>query len=253
MLARTMLPAQRRQQILEAVRNGSAHVGELAAAFGVSEMTVRRDLRDLERGGKLTRVHGGAVSVGAEPSFAEIAVERLEQKDRIGAAAAALVSDGQTIMLDIGTTTLQLARHLRGRELTVITSNLAAYEELLPETGVELVLLGGVVRRNYRSLVGILAEDALRHLRADIAFLGAAGIEDDLGVLDTTMVEVPIKRAMMASAARSVLLVDSAKFAMRGVVRVCGAGELDVLVTDDDAPADRRAALRDAGVEVLVA
>ena len=86
-----MLPAQRRQRILEAVRNGSAHVGELAVAFGVSEMTVRRDLRDLERGGKLTRVHGGAVSVGAEPSFAEIAVERLEQKDRIGAAAAALV------------------------------------------------------------------------------------------------------------------------------------------------------------------
>jgi DeoR/GlpR family transcriptional regulator of sugar metabolism len=246
-----MLRVQRRQEILNAVRSGTSHVGELAAAFGVSEMTVRRDLRDLEREGKLTRVHGGAISSG-EPSFAEVVVERLDQKDRIGAAAAALVADGQTIMLDIGTTTLQLARHLRGREVTVITSNLAAYEELLPETTVELVLLGGVVRRNYRSLVGVLAEDALRQLRADIAFLGASGLDDDLSVVDSTMVEVPIKRAMIESAAKAVLLADSAKFGMRGAVRVCGAPEVDVLVTDVGAPPAACEALRRAGVEVIV-
>jgi DeoR/GlpR family transcriptional regulator of sugar metabolism len=248
-----MLPAQRRQEILQAVRSGTAHVGELAVAFGVSEMTVRRDLRDLERDGKLTRVHGGAVRVAREPSFAEVVVERLDLKDRIGAAAAGLIEDGQTIMLDIGTTTLQFARHLRGRRLTVITSNLAAYEELLPETSIELVLLGGTVRRNYRSLVGVLAEDALRQLRADVAFLGASGVEEDLSIVDTTMVEVPIKRAMLASAARSVLLVDSAKFGMRGVVRVCGPEDLDVVVTDAEAPVEVRRALDRAGVEVIAA
>ena len=247
-----MLRVQRRQEILHAVRGGTAHVGELAVAFGVSEMTVRRDLRALEREGKLTRVHGGAV-VSAEPSFAEVVVERLDAKDRIGAAAAALVEDGQTIMLDIGTTTLQLARHLRGREVTVITSNLAAYEELLPESSVELVLLGGIVRRNYRSLVGVLAEDALRQLRADVAFLGASGVEEDLAVVDTTMVEVPIKRAMMAAAARTVLLADSAKFGMRGVVKVCGPDELDTLVTDRDAPRPALRKLEKAGVEVIAA
>lgn len=247
-----MLRVQRRQEILHAVRGGTAHVGELAVAFGVSEMTVRRDLRALEREGKLTRVHGGAV-VSAEPSFAEVVVERLDAKDRIGAAAAALVEDGQTIMLDIGTTTLQLARHLRGREVTVITSNLAAYEELLPESSVELVLLGGIVRRNYRSLVGVLAEDALRQLRADVAFLGASGVEEDLAVVDTTMVEVPIKRAMMAAAARTVLLADSAKFGMRGVVKVCGPDELDTLVTDRDAPGPALRKLEKAGVEVIAA
>jgi DeoR/GlpR family transcriptional regulator of sugar metabolism len=247
-----VLPAQRREQILRAVRSGPAHVGELAASFGVSEMTVRRDLAELERDGKLTRVHGGAV-VAAEPSFAEVVVERLDQKDRIGAAAAALVEEGQTIMLDIGTTTLQLARHLRGRRVTVITSNLAAYEELLPETSVELVLLGGVVRRNYRSVVGVLAEDALRQLRADVAFLGASGVEEDLAVVDTTMVEVPIKRAMMSAAARTVLLADSGKFGMRGVVRVCGPKELDVLITDDGAPPALRRSLARAGVEVITA
>jgi DeoR/GlpR family transcriptional regulator of sugar metabolism len=248
-----VLAAQRRQQVLRAVRSGTTQVAELAAAFGVSEMTVRRDLRDLEGEGKLMRVHGGAMSVAAEPSFAEIEVERPAVKDAIGAAAAALVDDGQTIVLDIGTTTLALARHLRGRTLTVITSNLAAYEELLVEATIELVLLGGVVRRNYRSLVGVLAEDALRQLRADVAFLGASGIDAELGILDTTMVEVPIKRAMMDAAERCVLLADSAKFGMSGVVRVCGPERLHTLVTDAGVASQAREAFERAGVEVVVA
>jgi DeoR/GlpR family transcriptional regulator of sugar metabolism len=248
-----MLPAQRRQEILRAVRSGRSHVAELAAEFGVSDMTVRRDLRDLEREGKLTRVHGGAVGVTQERPFAEIEVERFDRKDAIGAAAAKLIEDGQTVILDVGTTTLQLARHLHERELTVITSNLAVYEELLPHESIELVLLGGVVRRNYRSLVGMLTEDALSELRADIAFLGASGVEEDLGVVDTTMVEVPIKRAMMAASGRSILLADSAKFEMRGVVRVCGADQLDALVTDEGIPKGIRTDLERAGVEVVVA
>jgi DeoR/GlpR family transcriptional regulator of sugar metabolism len=248
-----MLPAQRRQEILRAVRSGRSHVAELAEEFGVSDMTVRRDLRDLEREGKLTRVHGGAVGVTAERPFAEIAVERFEEKDAIGAAAAQMIEDGQTVILDVGTTTLQLARHLHERELTVITSNLAIYEELLPESSIELVLLGGVVRRNYRSLVGMITEDALRELRADIAFLGASGVEGDLGVVDTTMVEVPIKRAMMAAAGRSILLVDAAKFEMRGVVRVCGADDLDALVSDKALAMRTRTDLERAGVEVVIA
>jgi DeoR/GlpR family transcriptional regulator of sugar metabolism len=248
-----MLPAQRRQAILRAVRSGTAHVTALADEFGVSEMTVRRDLDALARDGKLERVHGGAVNVESERPFSEIAVERLEAKDRIGRAAAALVEDGQTVMLDIGTTTLQVARHLRGRSLTVITTNLAAYEELLPEPEIELVLPGGVVRRNYRSLVGMFAEDALRRLRADIAFLGTSGIDADLGVWDTTMVEVPIKRAMIAASQRTVLLADAAKFDMDAMVRVCEASELDAIVTDERVPAKRRKALDRAGVEAIVA
>jgi DeoR/GlpR family transcriptional regulator of sugar metabolism len=247
-----MLRVQRRQEILHAVRGGTAHVGELALQFGVSEMTVRRDLQALERDGKLTRVHGGAV-VSAEPSFAEVVVERLGAKDRIGAAAAALVEDGQTVMIDIGTTTLQAAHHLHGREITVVTSSLAVFEELLGDPAIQLVLPGGLVRRNYRSLVGVLAEDALRQLRADVAFLGASGLERDLSVVDSTMIEVPIKRAMLASATRSVLLADSAKFGMRGVVKVCGPEELDVLVTDEGAPPEARERLARAGVAMITA
>src|ERR1700750_3257218 len=231
----TLLPAQRRQEILRAVRGGTAHVGDLAESFGVSEMTVRRDLSALARDGKLERVRGGALH-GGEPGFHQIEVERFETKDRMGAAAAALVEDGQTLMIDIGTSTLQLARPLPGRRATVVTTSLAVLEELLPDPDIELVLPGGTVRRNYRSLVGVVAEDSLRQLRADIAFLGTSAVDAELGVWDTTMVEVPIKRLMIANSESVVLLADAAKFAMTGVVRVCGPESLDRIVTDAPVP-----------------
>jgi DeoR/GlpR family transcriptional regulator of sugar metabolism len=247
-----MLAAQRRELILDAVRSGeTAGVVELARRFAVSEMTVRRDLARLALEGRLKRVHGGAMSEREEPPFAQIAVERLAEKQRIGFAAAQLVADGQTVMIDIGTTTLQLARQLRGRTLTVITSSLAVIEELLPETGIDLVVLGGSVRRNYRSLVGVLAEDALRQLSADIAFLGASGISEDLYVMDTTMVEVPIKRGIIAASKRTVLLADAAKFQMHGSVRVCSAADLDAVVTNAAPTEPAVVALREASVEVV--
>jgi DeoR/GlpR family transcriptional regulator of sugar metabolism len=163
-----------------------------------------------------------------------------------------MVADGQTVMIDIGTTALEVARGLRGRALTVITSNLAVADELLDEAGIELVLLGGVVRRNYRSLVGVLAEDALRQLSADVAFIGTSGIRrQDLAVMDTTTVEVPIKRGMIASATRSVLLADAQKFSSGGVVRICGVEEFAAVVTDATLGEPHVHAVERAGVEVV--
>ena len=249
----TLLPAQRRQEILRAVRSGTAHVSDLAESFGVSEMTVRRDLGTLARDGKLERVHGGAVDASGEPGFSQIEVERFDIKDRLGAAAAAMVSDGQTVMIDIGTSTLQLARHLHGKKITVVTTNLAVVEELVPDPDIELVLPGGIVRRNYRSLVGVLAEDSLRQIKSDILFLGTSGVDIDMGVWDTTMVEVPIKRLMIAGAQEVVLIADTAKFAMTGMVRVCGPESIDHIVTDAPLPAACRSAVDAAGIEVVVA
>jgi DeoR/GlpR family transcriptional regulator of sugar metabolism len=251
-MSMTLLPAQRRQEILRAVRGGTAHVADLAESFGVSEMTVRRDLSALARDGKLERVHGGALH-GGEPRFSQIEVERFDVKDRLGAAAAALVEDGQTVMIDIGTSTLQMARHLHGRKVTVVTTNLAVLEELLPDPDIELVLPGGTVRRNYRSLVGVVAEDSLRQLKADVAVIGTSAVDLELGVWDTTMVEVPIKRLMIAAADRVVLLADAAKFSMSGVVRVCGPESIDHVVTDAPLPAACRSAVDAAGIEVTIA
>lgn len=256
-----MLAAERRRLVLQTMRSRHAvTVAELADQLHVSVMTIRRDLEALACEGMLTRVHGGAVPASTSPpsngirraNFAENAVHHLIEKDRIGAAAAQLVRDGETILLDVGTTTLQLARHLRDRVLTVITSNLAAYEELLDAPRIELLLLGGVVDRHYRSLGGLLAEESLRQVRADRAFLSASAIRaSDLAVLDDTAVDLRLKRGMIAAASEVVLLADAEKFGQLRPVRVCGPHDLDVLITDHAAPRQVLLSFEDAGVRVL--
>lgn len=246
-----MLPQRRHELILRALRTeGPAPVGVLAERLGVSQATVRRDLVLLGREGRLTRVYGGAVAAGDEP-FARVAAERADEKDAVARRAADLVCDGDTVLLDIGTTAHRLARHLRDRALTVITSSLAVYEELKDADDVQLVLLGGVVRRSYHSMVGFLTEDALRQVRAGTVFLGTSGVRGDGHVMDSTVVEVPVKRAMVAAADRVVLLADAGKFPGTGLAKVCGPDALDVVVTTPGADEPTCATLREAGVEVL--
>jgi DeoR/GlpR family transcriptional regulator of sugar metabolism len=250
-----MLPQRRYELILRSLRaDGPTAVGTLAAHLGVSPATVRRDLVHLHREGRLTRVHGGAVSA-ADPDepFAEVATVRVREKDAIAARCVELIKDGDTVLLDIGTTAHRLARALHGRAVTVITSNLAVYEELADDADVQLILLGGVLRRRYRSLVGYLTEDALGQVRADHLFLGCSGVRPDGQVMDSTVVEVSVKRAMIAAADRVVLLADASKFPGMGVGRVCGPEDLHTVVTTTGADPDSCQALRDAGVEVITA
>ncbi|MCE7007888.1 DeoR/GlpR family DNA-binding transcription regulator [Kibdelosporangium philippinense] len=250
-----MLPQRRHAEILRCLtQDGSASVTALCAQLATSAATIRRDLIWLEREGVLTRVHGGAVlSPSHERPFERVASEDCGAKDAVAKAAASLVHDGESVLLDIGTTTHRLAAHLRGREITVLTSNLAVYEELADDNSVELILLGGVVRRNYRSMVGFLTEDALRQVRVDRVFLGAAGIRDDGSVMDDTVVEVPLKRAMVTAADQVVLLADRGKFPGGGLARICGPEEIDVLVTNADTSGPGLNVIREVGVEVLEA
>jgi DeoR/GlpR family transcriptional regulator of sugar metabolism len=247
-----VLPQQRHELILRTLRaEGPAAVRVLANQLGVSQATVRRDLVQLDQQGRLTRVYGGAVSAtdNDEP-FAEVATVRVQEKDLIAECAASMVKDGETVLLDIGTTAHRLAHQLHGRSITVITSNLAVYEELQDDHDIQLVLLGGIVRRSYRSLVGFLTEDALRQLHADRLFLGTSGVRPNGQIMDTTVVEVPVKRAMIAAADHVVLLADASKFPGTGMARVCDPSALDVVVTNAPAHEPTHSALRDAGVEV---
>ncbi|MGW0824438.1 DeoR/GlpR family DNA-binding transcription regulator [Streptomyces sp. NPDC002845] len=248
-----MLPDRRHELILRVLREeGPTSVISLAEKVGASQATIRRDLAQLEDEGLLKRVYGGAVPVlGEDDPFADVAAVRVEAKDALGAWCAELVKDGETVLLDIGTTAHRVARHLHGRSLTVITSNLAVYEELQDDKDVQLILLGGVVRRDYRSLVGFLTEDNLRQIHADRLFLGTSGIRPDGQVLDTTAVEVPVKRAMIAASDQVVLLADAGKFPGTGMARVCGPEDLDVVVTNAPADEATRTSLREAGVEVV--
>lgn len=253
-----VLAEQRRNEVLRAIRCGTGvQTSLLAERFGVSEMTIRRDLDELAKRGLVQRVRGGALQPGSlrhEPPFAESTISRREEKEKVGRTAAELVRPGDTVIIDVGTTALQLARHLHGREgLTVVTNNLAVYEELVADETIDILLLGGLVRRNYRSLVGFLAEDSLRGIRADLCFLGISGIAEDGSLLDSTVEEIPAKRAMVAASKHVVLLADGAKFWGSGLGRVAGIDIVHTLVTTDDAPEERLDALVEAGIDVRIA
>jgi DeoR/GlpR family transcriptional regulator of sugar metabolism len=225
--------AQRRyDRILDAVRaDGPIEVRALADLLNVSEATVRRDLSRMQRSGLIKRVRGGAaLGTASEPSYAQVASRDHADKDAIAAAAAELVHEGDVVLLDIGTTVHGLAARLHGRAVTVVTSSLAVYDELATDEAVELILLGGAVRRNYRSLVGFLTEQALRQIHAQRLFLGTSGIRPDGTVLDTTTVEVPLKQAMLLAVDEVVLLADPSKFPGSGLARVCGPEDVDILV-----------------------
>lgn len=252
-----MLRETRQERLLKLLsEEGVLPVGQIAQRLGVSEATARRDLNDLGNAGRLTRVYGGAVARGpAERPFAEAeAGDRADDdragKDAIARRAAATVEDDEVVLLDIGTTTLQLARLLHGRSITVATGNLAVYEELKDDAEVTLVLLGGQVRRNYRSLVGHLTESGLSHLYADRLFLGASGVLPDGRVLNTTDVEVPVKQAMLAAARHVVLLATARKFPGAGTARVCGPQDIDALITNETSDPGTLTVFREAGVEV---
>jgi DeoR/GlpR family transcriptional regulator of sugar metabolism len=248
-----MLSERRHELILRTLRtDGSATISALSEQLGVSSATIRRDLVQLDEEGLLKRVYGGAALVeDRDDPFVDVATVRVAEKDAIAVRCAELVKDGETVLLDIGTTAHRVARQLRGRSLSVITSSLAVFEELQDEETIQLVLLGGVLRRDYRSLVGFLTEDNLRQVHADRLFLGTSGVRPSGQVMDTTVVEVPVKRAMIAASDHVVLVADVGKFPGTGMARVCGPQELDTVVTNGPADDKTKVALREAGVEVI--
>lgn len=246
----------RRELVLELLhRKGRVTVSEVSALTEVSEMTVRRDLETLEREGALKRVHGGAisaVSTSYEPPFAIRARRAGEAKERIGRAAADLLREGETVILDVGTTTLQVARSLRGRRnLTVLTPSLRAAEVLADEPGIRLMVAGGVVRAGERSLVGDYAEHSFSELRFDTFVMGVGGIEAEAGLTEFNPDDARVKRAALGSAQRCLVSADSSKFGRVAFARICPLEEVDVLVTDAQAAPDDLAPVEAADVEVI--
>ena len=249
-----MLAQQRRSAIVDMVRaSGGVSVADLATHLDVSASTIRRDLNALDRQGMLQRVRGGGAAEVDDQPFDRVATRSQEEKDRVGRAAAALVRDRDVVVVDIGTTCAAVARHLRGRDVTVVTASLAVVDELREDRGVEVIVLGGLLRASYLSLVGTLTENALRELSADIAFVGTSGVRGDGVVMDSTGTEVPVKHAIRAAAERTCLVATSDKFPGSGLLPVCRLNELQTVITTVDpirAPLDR---LEGSHTEVLTA
>jgi DeoR family transcriptional regulator of aga operon len=237
-------------------RDGSVSAVAVAEEFGVSMPTVRRDLQRLEEQRLLTRTHGGAVSqdVSYELPLRYRSARHYEQKSRIAAAAVGLLGDVRSVGLTGGTTTTEVARALSDRpQLTVVTNALNIALDLAVRPNIKLVLTGGVARAESFELVGALAEATLAGLHLDVAVIGADGVDIAAGLTTHHEVEAHTNRALIASARRAIAVADASKLGRVAFASICPLALIDVLVTDAAAPAATVAALRDAGLEVVLA
>ncbi|MHA3024218.1 DeoR/GlpR family DNA-binding transcription regulator [Mycobacterium sp. BMJ-28] len=255
-----MLAAERHRAILASLESGGAvRVCDLAAELSVSEMTVRRDLDVLHAQDLLRKVHGGAVTRrhrGEEPRSSEKARHRRVEKMSIGAAAAALVSDGMTIAIGAGTTTTELARALRGRRsITVITNSMAVFDVLTDDDsdGAPTTYLSGGVRTPSDALVGPIADTALAAFRVDATFLGVHGFDIHGGLTSPNVAEAQTNRTLIQIAARLVVLADHTKYSEVGTNVFAQLDQVHTLVVDDGLDAEARRTLEGRVGELMVA
>jgi DeoR/GlpR family transcriptional regulator of sugar metabolism len=238
----------RKRRILELVAEaGGVSVGDLARQFGTSQMTIRRDLAELVRTGHLSRTHGGAAPVAAgviKFSFQGRQHLRVPEKRAIADVVARMIRPGLVVSLDTGTTTLAVARMISATPgLTVLTSSLAIASVLYASREIELVLLGGSVRRTSPDLIGTITEENLRRFRVNLAVLGADAISPD-GTFASDAGICRICRAMALNADRVVVAADSSKFAQTAFAQCLALKDIDLLVTDDGCPEEVRAWLQ---------
>jgi DeoR/GlpR family transcriptional regulator of sugar metabolism len=230
--------------------SGHASVADLAEGLGVTSATIRRDLQQLASEGRLLRTYGGATL----PDRRTVRDTRtLAAKRAIGAVAAHLVVDGSTIAIGSGSTTLELARCLVDRRLTVITNALDVANVLVDRAGIELILLGGAIRPRMHSMLGHLAELATNELRADTLFIGIGAISVEHGLMNDSIPEIQTDRALRRMARTVVVLADATKFDLVAPAWVFGLDEVDTIVTDPALGAERIAAIEARGVRVIVA
>lgn len=261
-MAEPLPVAARRERMLALIgRAGFVRVGELAEAFQVSDVTIRGDLDALDAADSIRRVHGGAVLRGAgmrEPSFEEALDASADEKRRIGVEAAAMVTSGSSVLLDVGTTTAAIARALADRDdivdVTVITNGLTIALELeraIPR--IQVVVTGGTLRPLQHSLVEPLAAVLLQRVHADLAFIGCTGVHATGGITNVNLPEADLKRVMVSSASRAVVVADGSKLGRTHLGRIAGVDEVAGLLTGESAPGDEVEALRAAGLSVTVA
>jgi DeoR family transcriptional regulator of aga operon len=254
--------AVRRTRVLETVRRQQfASVADLSAAFGVSEVTIRNDLDTLAEDGQLLRVRGGALhsaTGGMEAPFDQAQGTHAVEKAQVGAVAAALVESGQTILLDVGTTVAAVARAIAARmdlrDLTVFTNGVRVALELEPAIPrVTVLLTGGTLRPLQHSLVNPFGMTILEQVHGHLAVLGCHGIDPEAGITGSNVAETEIERFLLKAAKRRVLVADGSKVGVVSLVHLYGLDDIDLLVTDRSADPTVIAALRERGVEVLVA
>jgi DeoR family transcriptional regulator, aga operon transcriptional repressor len=251
----------RRERMLAEIRGREfVRVGDLSSRFGVSEMTVRADLDSLASRGKVHRVRGGAIPrlfAGQEQPFEDSVSSFAAEKVAIGQAAAALLEDGETVLIDVGTTAAAAARAVSARtelgDVVVFTNGLKTALELEPASPrITVVVLGGTLRPLQHSLVDPLATLILEQISVKTVLLGCNGVDAAGGVTNINLPEAEIKKRMLAVAGRRIVIADGSKLGRVEVARLCGIGEVDMLITGSSADPAVVEALRDRGCDVRV-
>jgi DeoR family transcriptional regulator, fructose operon transcriptional repressor len=251
-----MLAETRRRRLLELIaRQGFASLDELVKALGVSESTVRRDLEALDLSGQVKRTHGGAVYSGevrALPAFEDRAASATAEKQAIGRTAAALLDDGDTVLLDGGTTTLEVARALIGRPMQVVTNSLPIAQLLASSATIDLILIGGYLYPRTGVALGPMAIATMQGIRVRRSILGAGGIVAE-GIYNHNLLLVETERRMMSCGQDVMIVADHTKFGRLALARLCGLDEVQHLVVDPGLSDEYRAILGPAGVRIHIA
>lgn len=251
-----MTGEERRQQLSEVLaRRGFADLSLLVTELGVSESTIRRDLSQLEDEGIVRRTHGGAVFVSERISALNYAAREsaaAAEKQAIGQAAARLIQDGETVLLDGGTTTFQIARNLLMRSLQVVTNSLPIANLLGAASGIELIVIGGYIYPRTGVALGPLAQQELTSLHVNRAFMGVAGITEE-GLYNANVLMVETELQMMQSAEEIVIVADHSKFGRRALARLCGWDHVDQVVSDESLDPRWQQVVRAAGAQMVLA
>lgn len=254
-----MLAVDRLKKIEELLmENGSVMISNLSELLEVSEETIRRDLEKLEKTNKLKRVRGGAYLPETSDHEVPIGIREkifLEEKQLIGKRCVELIEEGDCIMLDSSTTVLHIAKNLNAskKKVTVITNSLKVADEFQNSKNVELICLGGTLRKSTSSFVGYMTTDSLEKLSADKAFISCTAISADFGVTDNHELEAVIRKKMLVNSMKKYLTLDYTKFDSPSINKICKLSELDVIITDKKIPKKYRDVLVKNEVEIIIA
>lgn len=249
---------ERRKNILNELNTeGQVLVHELSKEYDVSEVTIRNDLDQLERKNMLIRARGGAlkadVGVGIDHHISEKDKLHTSEKARIGKRAAQLIKEHDTVIIDSGTTTMEIAKNLGHlSEVTVITNALNIASQLIQYNSFNLIIPGGYLRKNSLSLMGPLAEKNFQNLYVDKVFLGVDGFDTRHGIYTPNIEEASLNEIMISNAKEVILVTDSSKFLRKSLAYICGIEKLHRVVTDSGIPEEDKKRLEDAGIEVII-
>jgi DeoR/GlpR family transcriptional regulator of sugar metabolism len=234
-----ILPAERRKRILDYIKqNGSGRIEELASSLDVSEATIRRDLDWLANEGQISRTHGGAILCESSTAFERLYSEKRllcsKEKQSIGVEAANMVADGQTLILDSGSTNFEIACNLtKHKNLTIITYDIFIASNITFDPSTTVLVTGGIRREGFNILIGSIAEDFFRQVKVNKAFLGADAVDLVQGVTNATFMEVSIKRLIIAAASEVILVADHTKFGKVALAKVCSFDKIQKVITDE--------------------